>query len=116
MADITLYHNPNCSKSRGAKEILESRGVEFDIIEYLKTPLSGEQIADVLGMLDGAPEELVRKDNHFRELGLNAADYTSVEAVAAVLAEHPRLMQRPLGVCNGKAVIARPCELIEELL
>lgn len=116
MSDITLYHNPNCSKSRGARDILEAKGVEIDIVEYLQEPLSAAEIEELLIKLGDAPEALVRKDNHFKELGLNDEDYTSVETVAALLAEHPRLMQRPIGVRGGKAVIARPSERIEELL
>jgi len=116
LSQITLYHNPNCSKSRGAKEILESRGVDFDVVEYLETPLSAEQIAALLNAIAGDPAELVRKDSHFKELGLNADDYQSVETVAALLAEHSKLMQRPVAIRDGKAVIARPSELVASLL
>ena len=116
MSQITLYHNPNCSKSRGAKEILESKGVDFEVVEYLKTPLSADEISVLLGTIGGDPAELVRKDSHFKELGLNADDYQSVEQVAALLAEHPKLMQRPVAVRDGKAVIARPSELVASLL
>ena len=113
---ITLYHNPNCSKSRGAKEILEGRGVEFEVIEYLKTPLTAEAVSALLAAIGGDPAELVRKDSHFKELGLDADDYQSTEAVAALLAEHPKLMQRPVAVLGDRAVIARPSERVEELL
>ena len=113
---ITLYHNPNCSKSRGAKEILEGRGVEFEVIEYLKTPLTAEAVSALLAAIGGDPAELVRKDSHFKELGLDAGDYQSTEAVAALLAEHPKLMQRPVAVLGDRAVIARPSERVEELL
>ncbi len=116
MSQITLYHNPNCSKSRGAKEILEGRGVQFEVVEYLKTPLTADRIADLLSALGGDPAELVRKDSHFKELGLEAGNYQSAEAVAALLAEHPKLMQRPVAVLGDKAVIARPSERVEELL
>ena len=116
MSEITLYHNPNCSKSRGAKEILESRGVQFEVIEYLKTPLTADAVADLLAMLGGDPAELVRNDSHFKELGLDAGDYQTAEAVAALLAEHPKLMQRPVAVLGDRAVIARPSERVEELL
>ncbi|MEJ2087138.1 MAG: arsenate reductase family protein [Gammaproteobacteria bacterium] len=116
MAEITLYHNPNCSKSRGAKEILESRGADFEVVEYLKRPLTVEEIRDLLALLPDDPAELVRKDSHFKELGLDAQDYTTADAVAALLAEHPRLMQRPIAVRGGKAVIGRPSERVEELL
>lgn len=116
MSRITLYHNPNCSKSRGAEEILESRGADFEVVEYLKTPLEADAIKNLLAAIGGDPAELVRKDNHFKELGLNAADYQSLEAVAALLAEHPKLMQRPVAVLGDRAVIARPSERVEELL
>ncbi|TNF86255.1 MAG: arsenate reductase, partial [Gammaproteobacteria bacterium] len=91
LSQITLYHNPSCSKSRGAKEILESRGAEFEVVEYLKAPLSADEIKGLLSMLDDGPADLVRNDSHFKELGLNADDYTTEDAVAALLAEHPKL-------------------------
>lgn len=116
MSAITLYHNPNCSKSRGARDILEAKDIDFEIVEYLDTPLSVEQLRSLLGMLPDEPEVLVRKDSHFKELGLEAGDYTTVGAVASLLAEHPRLMQRPVAVRDGKALIARPSELVKELL
>ncbi len=116
MSQITLYHNPNCSKSRGAKEILESRGVDFEIVEYLKTPLDADSISVLLQAIGGDPADLVRKDSHFKELGLNADDYQSADAVAKLLAEHPKLMQRPVAVLGDRALIARPSERVEELL
>lgn len=116
LSQITLYHNPNCSKSRGAKEILEARGADFQVIEYLQTPLNAEDIGQLLDILSGNPAELVRNDSHFKALGLDAGDYQSAEAVAALLAEYPKLMQRPVAVCGDRAVIARPSELVESLL
>jgi len=116
MAEITLYHNPNCSKSRGAKDILESRHADFEVVEYLKTPLDAKAVKRLLALLDVPPEELVRKDGYFRELGLEAQDYTTADAVATLLAEHPKLMQRPVAVRGSRAVIARPSELVETLL
>ncbi len=67
-------------------------------------------------MVDVAPGGLVRKDKHFKDLGLNAADYTTIDAVVKLLAEHPRLMQRPIAVRGGRAVVGRPSEKVEELL
>ena len=116
MSQITLYHNPNCSKSRGAREILESRSADFEVIEYLQNPLTAAEIEALLAVLDDAPEALVRKDAHFKELGLDASSYQSAASVAALLAEHPRLMQRPVAVRGDRAVIARPSELVETLL
>ncbi len=62
------------------------------------------------------PAELVRKDKHFKELGLNADDYVTKEAVVAVLLEHPKLMQRPVIIRGTQAVLARPSSEIEALL
>lgn len=116
MSQLTLYHNPGCSKCRGAKEILQAKGVTFDLIEYLQQPLDADQILELLDQLDEEPQALVRKDSHFKELGLDADDYLTRDSVAALLARHPKLMQRPVAVCNGRAVIARPPERIETLL
>ena len=113
---IVLYHNPACSKSRGALAILEERAADFDVVEYLKAPLDEAALRRILGMIDEPPAELVRKDAHFRELGLKAADCVSADAVVGLLAEHPKLMQRPVAVRGDRALIARPSEKIEELL
>ncbi len=116
MARVVLYHNPACSKSRGAKQLLEERNVDFDTVEYLKAPLGEADIRRILGLVDDPPAELVRKDGNFRELGLRAGDYVTADAVVDLLVEHPKLMQRPVVVRGENAVIARPPEKVEELL
>ena len=117
MADkLVLYHNPSCSKSRGADGILQERGVEFETVRYLDNPLTEAELKDLLDILDDPPAALVRKDPHFKELGLNADDYTERDSVAALLAEHPRLMERPVVVKGDRAVIGRPTERVQELL
>lgn len=120
---LVLYHNPACSKSRGALKILREKLGEggegeasFDVVEYLKSPLTEAGLREIIGMIDEPPAELVRKDSHFRELGLAAADYTSEDSVVHLLLEHPKLMQRPVAVRGGRALIARPSEKVEELL
>ena len=85
-------------------------------MQYLKTPLGEDALREILEMVDAPPGALVRKDKYFKDLGLDAADYTTVDAVAKLLAEHPRLMQRPIAVRGGRAVIGRPSERVEELL
>ncbi len=85
-------------------------------MQYLKNPLDEDALREILGMVDAAPGDLVRKDKYFKDLGLNAADYTIVDAVVKLLAEHPRLMQRPIAVRGGRAVIGRPSENVEALL
>ncbi|HEY8516840.1 MAG TPA: arsenate reductase (glutaredoxin) [Candidatus Binatia bacterium] len=116
MQKVTIYHNPVCGKSRGALEILKERGVEHEVIEYLKTPPDRATLERFLDMLPGEPAELVRKDKRFKELGLNAADYVTREQVVDILLKHPELMERPVVVRDGRAVIARPSERVLELL
>lgn len=116
MERVVLYHNPACSKSRGAKAILEALDVDFDIVEYLKTPLGEAELRRILDLVDDLPAELVRRDANFRMLGLNAGDYTTEDAVVDLLLRHPGLMQRPVAVRGERAVIACPSERVEELL
>ncbi len=97
-------------------EILRSRGIEFDAIEYLKRPLDRAGLERILGMLEAVPAALVRKDKRFTELGLNAEDYVTVESVITLLLEHPELMQRPIVIRGERAIIARPGERVLELL
>ena len=84
--------------------------------EYLKNPLSRADFERFLTLLPNPAAELVRKDKRFKELQLNEADYTTSETVVAVLLEHPELMQRPIIIRGERAVLARPGEMVEELL
>lgn len=115
MAEVTLYHNPGCGKSRGAVEILQERGVDTEVIEYLKAPLDRATFERFLDLLAGPPADLVRKDKRFKELGLNPDDYVTRAQVVDVLVKHPELMERPVVIRNGRAVIARPSERVLEL-
>ena len=96
--------------------MLRARGVEFDIVEYLKTPLHRTALERIVAMLDTPPAELVRKDRKFEGLQLKPADYVSAEDVVALLLKYPELMQRPIVVKGDKAVIARPLERMLPLL
>jgi len=116
MGRLGLYHNPGCSKSRGALEILREHGAEFDVVEYLKQPLSRETLTRIAELLPDPPEELIRKDRNFEKLGLDPNAYTTLEAVVELLLEHPELMQRPLAVADDRALICRPSEKVLELL
>jgi arsenate reductase (glutaredoxin) len=113
---MLVYHNPSCSKSRGALDILADKGVEHDVVEYLKAPPDRAALERILDAVSDAPSELVRKDGRFEELGLTASDYTTREAVIELLLEHPELMQRPVIFRGDRAVIARPSEKVLELL
>jgi arsenate reductase len=93
-------------------EILHDRGVEFDVVEYLKQPLCRADFERILDAIPDPPSELVRKDKRFAELGLTADDYTTREAVIEVLLEHPELMQRPVVFKGDEALICRPSDKV----
>jgi arsenate reductase len=108
MAEVTILHNPNCSTSRHAMDEAKAAGTDVEVVQYLKTPLDEQALLDLMAKLEDPPADLVRKDGYFKDQGLNADDYTSPEAVAALLVKHPRLMQRPVLVRGDKAIIGRP--------
>lgn len=116
MADVLVYHNPVCSKSRGALEILRDRGVDAEVVEYLKSPPDRATLERILDHIPDAPAELVRKDDRFKSLGLDPAAYETREQVIELLLEHPELMQRPVVFLGDRAVIARPSEKVLDLL
>ena len=96
--------------------LLRERGVEFDVVEYLKQPIGRAGLERILDAIPDPPAELVRKDKRFTELGLEAADYVTRERVVDLLVEHPELMQRPVVFRGTRALIARPSERVLELL
>ena len=111
-----MYHNPSCSKSRGALEILADKAVDHDVVEYLQAPPDRVTLERIVDAVDAPPGDLVRHDRRFEELGLSASEYTSRDAVIELLLEHPELMQRPVIFRGERAVIARPSEKVRELL
>jgi arsenate reductase len=117
MADVTMYHNPRCSTSNHALGVVNDLGVNADVVQYLKTPPDRATLEQLIGILEDPVEDLVRKDANFEKLGLNADDYVGKpKAVVDVLLEHPELMQRPVLVRNGKAIIGRPKDRVEPFL
>jgi arsenate reductase len=113
---VTIFHNPQCSKSRGALGILHERGVDHTVVEYLKTPPDRATLARILTLLGGPPGALVRRDSRYRELGLREADHATREQVIDLLVQHPELMERPVVLVGDRAVIGRPPERVVELL
>jgi len=95
--------------------MLRDRKVEFDLVEYLKTPPDRATLEKILSMLENPPADLVRKDKRFEELKLKPEDYTTKEKVVALLLKHPELMQRPIVIRGNRAIIARPPEKLEVL-
>ncbi len=116
MAEVTIYHNPRCSTSRGALGALDEAGVEHDVVQYLKEPLGRDSLVALLAILEDAPSALVRRDPRFTELGLTASDVETADQVADVLAAHPELMQRPVLVRGDRAIIGRPADRVRALI
>jgi arsenate reductase len=114
--EYVVYHNPSCSKSRGALEILAERGIDTDVVEYLKAPPDRATLERIVDAIPNPPAELVRKDKKFKELGLDASEYTTRDAVVSLLLTHPELMERPVVFRGQRAVIARPSDLVLQLV
>jgi arsenate reductase len=110
---MKIYHNPRCSKSREVLSLIEKRGLEPEVIEYLKTPLDAAELKGLLKLLKLRPRDILRsKDANFETLVVNLDDD---EAVIQTLVEHPELMERPIVVQGSTALVARPPERVREL-
>lgn len=116
MTDLTLYHNPRCSKSRGALELLEARGLTPTVVRYLETPLDVAQLERLLGKLGTTARQLLRTgEDEYKDLNLADESLSQAQLIAAIAA-HPKLMERPILEAGEKAVIGRPPEKILEIL
>jgi arsenate reductase (glutaredoxin) len=116
VGDVLVYHNPRCSKSRGALEILAERGIETDVVEYLQAPPDRAALEQMIDAISDPPAALVRHDDRFRDLGLDPNGYEDRDRVVTLLLEHPELLQRPVILRGGRGVIARPSERVLELI
>ncbi|SLN25482.1 arsenate reductase (glutaredoxin) [Oceanibacterium hippocampi] len=113
---VTIYHNPRCSKSRETLALLQDRGIEPEIVEYLETPLDEAGLRDLIARLGISARDLLRTgEAEYKALGL--ADKSLDEAtLVAAMAAHPKLMQRPVVTANGKAALGRPPEAVLDIL
>ncbi|MDX1518848.1 MAG: arsenate reductase (glutaredoxin) [Gammaproteobacteria bacterium] len=113
---ITIYHNPRCSKSRQTLALLQDKGFEPEIIEYLKTPPGKKQIRDILKKLDLSPRDLMRKkEDAYRENNLDDESLTDDQLIDAMI-ENPILIERPIVLANNRAAIGRPPESVLDIL
>jgi arsenate reductase len=113
---VRIYHNSRCSKSRGTLELLQARGIEPEVVNYLDTPPSAEELQALLRLLGMAPRQLLRTgEAEYQELGL-ADPAMSDEAIVRAMVAHPKLIERPIVVANGKAAIGRPPEAVLAIL
>lgn len=111
-----LYHNARCSKSRGALELLGEHGIEPQVVHYLDTPPSAQELRELLRLLGANARDLLRTgEEAYTQLGLADASLDEAALVEAMVA-HPRLIERPIFVHGGRAVIGRPPERVLELL
>ena len=113
---VTLYHNPRCSKSRQTLQILRDRGIEPEILEYLKTPPDALTLSAILDRLGMGPRDLMRvKEKEYREHGLDDPSL-SREALIAAMVDHPILIERPIVLKDSRAALGRPPEGVVDIL
>ncbi len=114
MQDITIWHNPRCSKSRAALDLLKEKNLDINIIKYLDTTPTKEELKEVLKMLGMSARDLMRtKEDIYKELNLK--DENDEEKLISAMIENPKLIERPVIIKDKKAVVARPIENINEL-
>ncbi|MFZ2312339.1 MAG: arsenate reductase (glutaredoxin) [Methylobacter sp.] len=113
---VKIYHNPRCSKSRQTLQLIQEQGIEPEIIEYLKTPPSTQELDDILKKLDMEPRELMRRQE--AEYKANGLDDTSLDRQALIkgMVNNPILIERPIVITNDKAAIGRPPEAVLAIL
>lgn len=114
---LKIYHNPRCSKSRAALALVEAfgerEGIAVEVVEYLKAPPSTEELSRLQALVGGARAMVRDNEEDYATLGLAEADD---KALLDTLAHRPALLQRPIVVYKGRAVVARPPELLETFL
>lgn len=118
---VTIYHNPRCSKSRQTLELIKEKGVEPSIVEYLKTPPDAKTLKEILRMLNISAKQLLRtQEDEFKQAGLNKdglnKDEFSEQQLIDAMVKYPKLIERPIVVSNGQAVIGRPPSLVLDII
>ena len=116
MREFTIYHNPRCSKSRQALQLLRGAGIEPTIIEYLKTPLAKEQLRNISQLLGLRPKDFVRKiEKDFKDNDLSKY-LEDDDKIIDAMSLFPKIIERPIVVSGGEAVIGRPPENVQKLI
>ncbi len=115
MNEITIWHNPKCSKSREALSILEENGCEHEVVKYLQTSPDKQKIKNILKMLGISPRELMRqKEDIYKELNLKTEE--DEEKLIEAMVQNPKLIERPIIIKNNKAIIGRPTSLVADFI
>lgn len=116
MPNVTIYHNPRCSKSRQVLQLLRDQHIEPEIIDYLKTPPTADTLKHILKLLHLKPRELMRtKEAVYRENNIGNESLSDQQLIG-MMVKHPILIERPIVIHNNKAVIGRPPEKVLEIL
>ncbi len=113
---VKIYHNPRCSKSRQTLQLLKEKGIDVEIIEYLKTPPTEAELSDILQKLNMEPRALMRRNEaEYKATGMDNTELTKDELIKGMIAT-PKLIERPIVLSNDKAAIGRPPESVIEIL
>ena len=113
----TIYHNKKCSKSKATLELLQNKGLEPTIIEYLKNPPTVDELEKIIIKLNIHPKQLIRfKEDKAKELGISTGDKLTNEQWITILSKNPDLIERPIVVTVSGAVIGRPPENVLKLI
>jgi arsenate reductase len=112
---MKVYHNPSCSKSRLCVDFLSREKVDFEVLNYLKNPMSKVELEELLIKLNKKPSELVRRNEVIFKEAMKAA-VLSEDEILQLMLDYPKLIERPIVEVNGKAVLARPIENLEPFL
>lgn len=116
MNKTRIYHNPRCSKSRETLALLENQQQDIEIVEYLKTPPTAEELSDILQQLDMQARQLLRtKETLYKELQLDNDNLSDQELIRA-MCDNPKLIERPIVIKNNQAIIGRPPEAVLNIL
>lgn len=116
MTQATIYHNPRCSKSRETLALLEQKGCDITLVEYLKNPPTAKDIGDILVKLGISARELMRtKEAEYQALGLADSSLTELQLIEAMV-NTPKLIERPIVLANQSAAIGRPPENVLTIL
>jgi arsenate reductase len=113
--EVTIYHNPRCSKSRQALSLLESKGNKPIVVEYLKNPLTTEQLSQIINELNIKPIDLVRKNESIWKENYIGKELSDDELVEAMIS-NPKLIERPIVTSSKGTVVGRPPENVLRVL
>ncbi len=113
---VSILHNPRCSKSRQTLDLIKQKGIEPQIVEYLKNPPTVAELQEIIGKLGLSAKDIIRtKESEYKELNISADDVSESELLA-ILHKTPKLIERPIVINGNKATIGRPPENVLDII